>query len=137
MSGGKPGQEHVFASDDGKIAVRVFANMSQSIRVTINKKVDTSALPAVPGQQVDNLIFRITAEDCAGGSLQSLPAESNLGIHYADGDVKSLNEASFKLSFLDTGSNQWRTVQKQANDPASNFVSATITDLGTYVVTQP
>jgi hypothetical protein len=132
-----PGQEHVFASNDGKIAVRVFASMSRSVRITVDRQVDTSALPPVPGQQVDTLIFRITAEDCNGGSLQSLPAEANLGVHYADGDVGNLTEANFKLSELDVSSNQWRAVQKQAVDPPANYISASITDLGTYVVSQP
>jgi hypothetical protein len=132
-----PGQEHAFTSNDGKIAVRVFAGMSRSIRITIDKKVDASGLPPAPGQQVDDLIFRIVAEDCNGGALQSLPAEANLGVHYADGDVGSLTEANFKLSQLDAGNNQWRTVQKQAADPTANFISATITDLGTYAVSQP
>ena len=107
------------------------------IACDIRKPIDPASVPPVPGQKVDDLLFQLIAEECNGGPIPTLPSEANLGVRYADGDVGSLNESNFKLSQLDTSANQWRTVQKQANDPANNFVSATFTDLGYYVVHQP
>jgi hypothetical protein len=93
-------------------------------------------VPPAPGQKVDSLLFQVVAESCNGTPIPTLPAEVNLGVHYADGDVAGLNESSFTLAHLDTSANQWHAAQKQANDPPNNFVSATITDMGYYVVYQ-
>ena len=48
----------------------------------------------------------------------------------------SMNEANFTLARLDTTANQWKPAQKQANDPAGNFVSGTVTEMGYYAVYQ-
>jgi len=135
-----PGRESVFSSADGKVMVRVFANMSRSIRIVVDKPIDPATVPAVPGQKVDDLLFRIRAEDCNGGSVAPLPNEVNLGVHYTDGDVGGLNESNFKIAWLDQSGGSagtWKDAQKQANDPPANYVSATITDIGYYVVHQP
>jgi len=60
----------------------------------------------------------------------------NLGVHYSDGDAAGLNEATFTLARLDTGANRWGPSMKQANDPPANYVSATITEMGYYVLYQ-
>ena len=69
-------------------------------------------------------------------SIAVLPAEVNLGVHYADADAAGLNEANFTIARLDTSANQWRAVAKQAPDPPSNLTSATITEMGFYVLHQ-
>ena len=89
----------------------------------------------MPGQQVDALLFEITAQTCDGQPLTRLPVEVNLGIRYADGDTGGLNEASFKIARVDQGA--WKDVEKQAPDPGANYVSATIVDPGYYVVHVP
>ena len=130
-----PGRESVFTSSDGTVSVRVYGTMPQGVRIVIRKPVDAGSVPAVPGQQVDALLFEITAQTCDGQSLARLPGEANLGIRYTDGDVGGLNEASFKVARVDSGA--WKDVEKQAPDPGANYVSATIMDLGYYVVHVP
>ena len=131
-----PGQDITFNSSDGRIAVHVFPSMGQSVKITILSPVDVASVPPPPGQKIDNLLFQIIAEGCNGGPIPTLASEVNVGVHYNDADAPGLNEANFTLARLDTTANQWRPAQKQANDPASNFVSATITEMGYYVVYQ-
>ncbi len=131
-----PGKEITFTSSDGRVSVRVFASMGQSVKITILSPVDAASVPPAPGQKVDNLLFQVIAEGCNGGPIPTLASEVNLGVHYTDGDASGLNEANFTLARLDTSANQWRPAQKQANDPANNFVSATITEMGYYVLYQ-
>jgi len=131
-----PGQDSTFTSSDGRVSVHVFPSVTQSIKITIASPVDAASVPPAPGQKVDNLTFQVIAEGCNGGPIPTLAAEVNLGVHYGDSDVAGLNESNFTIARLDTSANQWRAAQKQANDPANNFVSATITEMGYYVVYQ-
>jgi len=117
------------------VTVTVYGNMSQSVRFSIRKPVDPGAVPAVPGQRVDALLFELIAQTCDGQPLAKLPSEFNLGVRYTDGDAAGLTEANFKLARLDQGA--WKAVEKQAPDPGANYVSATITDPGFYVVHVP
>ena len=75
------------------------------------------------------------AETCDGQRLTTLPGEVNLGIRYSDGDVGGLNEANFKIARLDQST--WKAVDKQAPDPGANYASATIMELGYFVVHVP
>lgn len=131
-----PGQEMTFQSDDGRVAVRVFATMPQSVRVRVLLPVDPSAVPPAPGQVVGGLIFQLVAETCDGSPIPTFASEVNLGVHYSDADAAGLNEAAFTLARLDTSANQWRPAEKQAADPPANYTSATIRDLGYYVLYQ-
>jgi hypothetical protein len=130
------GQDSTFTSPDGRVSVHVFPSMGQSIKITVLSPVDPAAVPPPPGQKVDALLFQVIAESCNGGAIPTLGSEVNLGVHYTDGDAAGLNETNFTLARLDTSANQWRPAQKQANDPANNFASATITDMGYYVLYQ-
>jgi len=130
-----PGQDSTFSSADGRVSVHVFPSLTQSVKLSI-LPIDAASVPPPPGQKVDNLLFQIVAEACNGGPIPTLPAEVNLAVRYADADASGLNEMNFTIARLDTSANQWRQIQKQANDPASNFTSATITDMGYYVVYQ-
>jgi len=131
-----PGQEMTFTSGDGRVDVHVFASMSQSVKITIRMPIDATSVPPAPGQVVGGLLFQVIAESCSGTPIATLPSEVNLGAHYSDADAAGLNEANFTLARLDTTANQWRQAQKQANDPPNNFVSATIADMGYYVLYQ-
>jgi hypothetical protein len=121
----------VISSPDGRVAVKVFPTMSRNVRITVRM---VSNAPATPGQLVDGLTFSISGEFCEGGALTTLPAEVNLGVHYSDQDAGALNEASFTIARL--SGTQWTPEAKQASDPTANYVSATITGLGTYAVYQ-
>jgi hypothetical protein len=85
---------------------------------------------------VDALRFQLIAESCNGAPIAVLQSEVNLGVHYSDSDASGLNEANFTLARLDTNTNQWQPSAKQVTDPGSNFTSATITDMGFYVLYQ-
>jgi len=130
------GSDRSFGSADGRVTVRVFSTMSRNVHIDIVKPVDPASVPANPGQKVDALLFRVTADDCAGGGIGTLPAEVNIGVRYGDSDVGSLNEANFKIAWLDPSDNTWEPVQKQAPDPAANYVSATTMNTGYFVVYQ-
>jgi hypothetical protein len=123
-----------FQSDDARITVKVFGSMTQSLKFSIRTPIDPASVPPAPGPIVGGLLFQLIAETCDGGPVPVLPAEVNLGVHYADGDIGGLNEANFTLARLDTSANQWRPAQKQATDPGANYTSATITEMGFYVV---
>lgn len=132
-----PGQDIVFASDDGRVAVRVFGNMPEGVRIRVRMPVAPGSVPPVPGTQVNGLLFELLAERCDGTALGELSREVNLGIRYSDGDVGGLNESQFKISLRDAVDNQWKAVDKQAADPPANYTSATITKMGFYVLHQP
>lgn len=129
-----PGQQSSFASGDGRVTVTVYANMPQSLKFSIRHPVDPASVPPPPGTVVGGHLFQLIAEDCDGSPVAVLPQEINLGVRYSDGDASGLNEASFTLSRLDTSANSWRAVEKQAADPSSNFTSATVTEMGYYVL---
>jgi hypothetical protein len=131
-----PGQETSFTSQDGRVTVRVFANAPRALRLTVVMPLDAGVTPAPPGPVVGGLLFQVIAEECGGGPIPVLPTEANLGARYSDADAAGLNEQAFTIARLDTNTNQWRPVEKQAADPANNFASATIADLGYYVVYQ-
>ena len=131
-----PGQEMTFQSGDGRVTVKVFPSLTQSVKFSIRLPIDPASVPPAPGPVVGGLLLQLLAESCDGTPIATLPAEVNLGVHYTDADAAGLNEANFTLSRLDTSANQWRQVTKQATDPTSNFTSATIVDLGYYVLHQ-
>ncbi|MFN8526120.1 MAG: hypothetical protein U0821_23710 [Chloroflexota bacterium] len=131
-----PGSEMAFTSDDGRVSVRVFGSMPIGVKVRVRMPIDASSVPATPGTRVDGLLFQLLAEQCDGSGLATLPREVNLGVRYSDGDAGGLNEANFKVARLDQQDNKWNDVDKQAPDPGANYVSATITEMGFYVIYQ-
>lgn len=131
-----PGQEMSFVSGDGRVNVRVFGNMNQSVKFSIRHPIDPASVPPAPGAVVGGLLFQLIAESCDGAPLAALPAEVNLGVSYSDADAAGLNESNFTLSRLDTSANQWRATAKQATDPPANYTSATIMEMGFYVLHQ-
>jgi hypothetical protein len=131
-----PGQEMTFQSGDGRILVHVFGTMSQSVKFSIRHPIDPASVPPAPGQVVGGLLFQLIAEACDGTPIATLPAEVNLGIRYTDAEAAGLNEANFTVARLDTTANQWRTAEKQAADPPNNLTSATVSEMGYYVLYQ-
>jgi hypothetical protein len=131
-----PGQESAVTSDDGRVTVRVFGTMPRPVRLLVRLPLEAGVTPAPPGPVVGGLLFQVIAEECGGGPIPVLAAEVNLSARYSDADAAGLNEQNFTIARLDTNTNQWRPAEKQAADPASNYHSATITEMGYYVVYQ-
>jgi hypothetical protein len=125
-----------FVSSDGRVTVRVFSSMSQRVKISLRMPIDPSSVPPAPGQVVGGLLFQVIAETCDGTPIPVLPAEVNLGVRYSDADAAGLNEQNFTIARLDTSANQWRPTQKQAIDAQANLASATITEMGFYVLYQ-
>jgi Carboxypeptidase regulatory-like domain len=66
----------------------------------------------------------------------SFNGTATLTISYSSGDVAGLNPADLRMYYLPDGTNRWQLVGGTVN-LASNTVSATITNLGTYAAAPP
>ena len=66
----------------------------------------------------------------------SFSGTATLAISYSSGDVAGLNPADLRIYYLPDGTNRWQLVGGTVN-LASNTVSATITNLGTYAAAPP
>jgi hypothetical protein len=66
----------------------------------------------------------------------SFDGAATLTISYSSGDVAGLNPADLRIYYLPDGTNRWQLVGGTVN-LASNTVSATITNLGTYAAAPP
>jgi hypothetical protein len=66
----------------------------------------------------------------------SLSGTATLTISYSSGDVAGLDPADLRIYYLPDGTNRWHLVGGTVN-MASNTVSATITNLGTYAAAPP
>jgi hypothetical protein len=111
----------------------MFSWMPSGVQVTI-RPVDPSTVAAAPGTRAGDLVFVVEARDASGTQLTALPAEVNLAVRYADDTVAGLNEQNLTLSRLNPTSNQWQAAPKLVREPDSNYMGASVTDLGTYVV---
>jgi hypothetical protein len=105
-----PGQDTTFTSYDGKVNVKVFASTPEKVRVEILQVIDFLNAPLPPG------------------------AEVNLAIHYNDIEATGLDESRFVIGKLDMATAVWNPMEKRANDPSSNVVTATIIETGFYMV---
>lgn len=129
-----PGQETVFTSPDGKLAVRVFPTMPRPVRIEVYQVIDFLSAPLPPGNIVGLLAYEIRASYCDATPLAELPSEVNVGIHYTDIDAIGLDESRFVIGRLDVPTGTWVPVEKQANDPPANYISMTSTLTGFYMV---
>jgi hypothetical protein len=129
-----PGKEATFTSADSKVTIRVFPTMSRSVKIQILQVIDFLAAPLPPGNLVGLLAYEIRATDCNGGALQRLPAEVNMAIHYSDLEAAGLDESKIIIGRLDQTAGIWVPVEKHATDTANNSTTATIQDVGFYMV---
>jgi hypothetical protein len=129
-----PGQDTTFTSRDEKVTLRVFASTSPPVRIEIVPVIDFLSAPLPPGNLVGLLSYEIRASQCDGNALGRLPAEANLSIRYDDIEATGLDESRFVIGHLDRPSATWAPVEKRANDPLTNYVSATISQPGFYMV---
>jgi len=113
---------------DGTVTMKVFQD---NLNVDLSR-VDPGSVPPPPGGIVASLVFRLGASPCGGSGLAALPGEGNLGVAYRNRAGESGDKSKFTLMFWDGQS--WVAAPKQARDPGSNYVSATITALGIYAV---
>jgi len=134
--GTSTGSDSMIATPGERVAVRVFPWLPSGIQLTI-RPVDASTVPSAPGKQAGDLTFAVEARDASGTQLTSLPAEVNLAVRYADSTVKGLNEGNLTLSRLDPSTNQWQSAPKVVRETDSNYVAASIMQLGTYTVSAP
>lgn len=130
----RPGQDTTFTSWDGKVAVKVFASTPQPVRVEILQVIDFLSAPLPPGNLVGLLAYEVRASHCDTVPLATFPSEVNLGIRYNDIEATGLDESRFVIGRLDMSTRVWQPVEKRANDPANNAVTATISETGFYMV---
>jgi hypothetical protein len=135
-SGNSTGGDSTVALAGDRVVVKIFTWMPTGVTITI-RFVDPGTVPPPPGTRADDLVFRIEARDGSGAVLTTLPAEVNLAVHYADQDVAGLNKQNSMLSWLDPMDTRWKAAPKLATDPATNYVAASVTALGTYAVSVP
>jgi hypothetical protein len=114
----------------------MFSWMPAGVNVTI-RPIDSGSAPTVSGTRAGDLLFVVEATDATGATLTALPAEANLAVKYADETVSGLNEQNLTLSRLDPATNQWTPAPKLVKDAETNYLAASIIDLGTYVVSAP
>jgi hypothetical protein len=119
-----------------RVVIRIFPWMPAGVTIKL-RAVDPATVAAIPGNRVGNLVFRIDAQDATGRTLDALPAEVNLSVRYSDQEIRSLNESNVTLSRLSPLDNQWRPAPKLVPEASSNYIAASIVDLGVYAVHVP
>ncbi len=131
--GTSAGSDARIALAGDRIVVTLFPTMPAGITLTV-RLIDPTRAPATPGTRVGDLIFALEALDSTGRTLTTLPAEVNLDVTYSERDVAGLNNQAVTLSWLDPADNQWKVAPKLVTNPAGNTVAASVTQLGTYVI---
>jgi hypothetical protein len=133
VSGTSNGGDTTVATPGERVAIQMFSWMPAGVEVTI-RPIDPNTVTGAPGARAGDLVFAVEAKDATGTQLTALPAEVNLAVRYADDTVSGLNEDSLALSRLDPATNQWQSAPKLVREPDSNYLAASVTQLGTYVV---
>jgi len=131
----RAGQETTIALPDGRVALKLFASLPRDLAIIV-RLADARELPPTPGQRVGRLAFELRAQLPDGTEIHTLPAEAHLSARYSDDESSGLDKNRLVLARLNTTTGQWETAPKLAVDPSNNYVSATIVDLGTYVIYQ-
>jgi hypothetical protein len=129
-----PGQDTAFTSFDRKVTVRIPGSSPRPVRVELFLVVNAYVGPQPPGTFVIPLVYEILGSDCDAGSLAAFPAEVALAIRYTDIEATGLDESRFVIGRLDMASGTWVPLERGANDPAANVVTATIVETGYYMV---
>ena len=135
-TGTSTGGDVTIALPNNHVAVQIFPWMPAGITLTV-RLIDPVTAPAAPGTRVGDLVFVLEARDSAGAPLTMLPAEVNLDVSYTDEDAAGLDDQTVTLSWLDPADSQWKTAPKLLTNPVANTVAASVTQLGTYVVSIP
>jgi hypothetical protein len=128
------GRETAIAQQGDRVVVRVFPSLNREVTVTI-RNLDPSTLPDTPGTLMPGFVFKIEAT-AGGSSLTTLTAEARLSAVYTDAELGKLDEQKLALAWLDPSTDGWTDAPKQAADPRNNYLSASITNMGTYAIYQ-
>jgi hypothetical protein len=132
----RAGQETTVALSGDRVALRLFPTLARNLTVVL-RLLDPSDAPSIPGQRVGHLVFELRALASDGTEVTTLPAEARLSATYTDEEAAGLAKALLVIARLNPSTGEWQQAPKLAGDPNNNYVSATITDLGTYAVYQP
>jgi hypothetical protein len=132
-SGVTTGADSSISLPGDRLVVRVFPWMPAGVSLTI-RLIDPTTVPSPAGSRVGPLTFVLEAKDARGANLSSLPAEVNLSAHYTELEASGIDKAGLTLMWLDPADTQWKPAPKPGVDPASNYVAASVTALGTYTV---
>lgn len=130
------GQDLTVRLTGDRVVVQIFSSMPPGITLKLYL-VDPAGLRPTPGGVVGDLMFRIEARDASGANLSTLPTEVNLTVRYQESDLDGRDDAFVTLVRLDPADNQWKPAPRLLPDPATNFVAASIGDLGVYAVIAP
>jgi hypothetical protein len=125
----------------GQGALADGSQLISSVSSSVSSFIGSLALPKSPfgPRPMDvtpaNLVYGI------GGIYRfqctnSFNGTATLAVSYSSGDVAGLNPADLRMYYLPDGTNRWQLVGGTVN-LASNTVSATITNLGTYAAAPP
>lgn len=131
----RAGQETVIALPENRVALRLFPTLARDLTITV-RLLDARQLPPPPGPPVVPLAFELRAQLPDGAELPRLPAEAHLSAIYTDAEATGLDKGRLALARLDPSTGQWQTAPKPAADPAKNYVSATVVDLGSFIIYQ-
>jgi hypothetical protein len=134
--GTSTGGDSSIALGENRVVLQIFPWMPAGVTIRM-QAVDPATVAAVPGNRVGNLMFRIDAQDAAGQTLGTLPAEVNLSVRYSNEEIGTLNESNVTLSQLSPTDNRWRVAPKLVREPTNNYVAASIVELGIYAVHVP
>jgi hypothetical protein len=113
----------------------LFSNQPRDLNVTV-RLADPRDLPPTPGTPVGRFAFEVLARLPDGTELRTLPAEARLSARYTDEESTGLDRNRLELVHLNPATREWETAPKGAGDPRNNYVSATVTGLGTYAIHQ-
>lgn len=119
-----------------RVVVQIFSTTPSGIVLTL-RLVDPVTHPGQPGTLAGDLLFQIEARDQQGAILSALPADVNLSVRYTESDVVGIDDTSVTLARFDPIDGQWKTAPQLLTDPETNFVAASIRDLGVYAVYVP
>jgi hypothetical protein len=122
--------------DGGSVFLSVLATQPQDTQVTLTD-VSPDSLPAASGVVVSDFTFNVAGNTCGGAGagapgFAQFPTAVNLGISYDPNMFPGLDEGTFTIMRL--VGDQWVPVASSVADPATDYVSATITETGTYAV---
>jgi hypothetical protein len=114
---------------DPRIVIGVLPVPASSEVMLSCQAVDASQVQQPPGPIVAGMVFRLFT-DRAGDV--TLPAAASLGIAYGNADLQSDREADLVIGHLQGA--LWSPVPSQQLNPAADYASATIIELGTYAL---
>jgi hypothetical protein len=119
--------------EGGSVTIRVVPpGLPQGTWISLDDIEDLSGIPGPPSgaTRLDRMIWIMDAgSGCDGPGVNPLPGAVNLGIPYNVSADKS------KLQIVILKNNVWQEVPT-VPDPVNPYISATITETGTYAVIQ-